>query len=122
MTEVKKDMVNSTEIKKSNDVNHIEAGKQSAELIDNTSEGTEDINKTEEKKQTKAEDKEATGKVVVTYVGGGVWKDSKGELWASHDKASSIKSERQYTASEYEERNDIKFMVQYGSMKVTHVK
>ena len=121
MDKVKKDTINSAEIKKSSDVDHIEAGKQSVESIDNTSEEPKDINETKKEPTTEAEDK-ATGKVVVTYVGGGVWKDSEGKLWASQDKAASIKSERQYTAEEYEKRNDIKFMVQYGSVKVTYVK
>lgn len=76
------------------------------ELIDNTSEGLEnshEIDKADE--PTKA---------VVTYIGRGIWKDSKGVDWA-HDKVHSFEIE------EFEAREDLRFMIGYGAMKVSLV-
>jgi hypothetical protein len=117
--EVKKDTVNSAEIKKSEAVAQAEPNNKSAKLIDNAPEKAEDINKTD-KQATK--EKGNKGKVVVIYIGNGIWKDSEGELWAPDKKTANIINERQYTADEYEVREDLKFMVKYGSMKATHVK
>ena len=121
MNKVKKDTGNSVEIEKSEAIKQAEINKESVELTDNTSEQTKDIKETD--KQTKEpKTKDTTTKVVVKYVGGGIWRDSKGNLWASEDKSANILSERQFTMAEYEEREDIKFMVKYGSMKETYVK
>ena len=121
MNQIKKDTVNSAETKELKKSEQTEAPAESVESTDNASEKTEDTNKTE--KQTKASEKAGnTGKVVVSYIGGGIWRDSEGKLWASTNKTENILCERQYTAEEYEGREDIKFMVQYGSMKATHVK
>lgn len=98
-----------------------ETKKQSAELTDNASEKAEDTKETDTEQTTETEDK-AGDKVVVTYVGSGIWRDSKGKLWASENKSDGILSERQFTAGEYDGREDIKFMVGYGAMKVTYVK
>lgn len=62
------------------------------------------------------------GKCVVEYVGNSVWVDSNNDKWSRNDvKGTSIKSQRTYPAQEYESRDDLKFMVQYGEMKLTVV-
>lgn len=90
---------------------------ESAELINNASEQQKD---TSEIKQ-ETEEKTTEGTVIVRYVGTSVWKDCTGKLWANTDKTKNILSERQYTKEEYETREDIKFMVKYGEMKVSFV-
>ena len=123
MEDIKKDTVNSEEIEKLETSEQVETNKQSEELIDNAVEKAEDTSeiaqdvKTETKKETKHGDK-----VIVRYIGGGIWKDSKGALWASTNKSDSILGERQYDTNEYEKREDIKFMVKYGTMIETYVK
>lgn len=62
--------------------------------------------------QPKAEEK----KVVVTYIGGGTWRDEKGMAWANEDRGERIMKTRQYTKSEYDKRADLHFMVKYKSM------
>lgn len=104
----------STELEKSEQA---EPKAESAELTDNAIEEAEDIN---EIKEEQTEEKES-GKVIVRYVGSGIWKDSKGDLWAKEDKTKNILTERQYSKSEYETREDIKFMVSYGAMQITEV-
>lgn len=121
MDDIKKDTVNSTQIDGLETNEQAEANKQPAELINNASETPEDTNEIDKETEAKDEDK-ASGKVVVRYVGGGIWKDSKGNLWASENKSATILNERQYSADEYENREDIKFMVRYGAMKETYVK
>lgn len=123
--EVKTQTSNSTETEKLANVEPAKTQTQSAELTDNTSAKSENTQKTDKqtnKAEQKTEDKKGT--VVVTYIGSGVWKDESGELWASTIPASagSIINERQYSASEYDSREDIKFMVGYGAMKATFVK
>lgn len=87
---------------------------ESVELINNATEGQKDINETDTATEQKAE----TGVAVVCYIGSGVWKDSKKCLWANENKTKNILSERKYPIDEYEERDDLKFMVKYGAMKV----
>lgn len=107
------DLKKSTELKTSEQT---ETKVEPAELINNTTEAKEDINEISKDTENKAENK-----VIVRYIGGGVWKDSRGKLWSNTDKTQNILSERPYSESEYEEREDLKFMVSYGAMKVTHV-
>lgn len=120
MNEIKKTTNNSAEVDELKVDEPVEAGTQSEELIDNALETSEDTNEIKEEDGAEA-DKTGSG-VIVRYVGGGIWKDSKGALWASEKKSENILNERQYTVVEYEERSDIKFMVQYGAMKETYVK
>lgn len=124
MNKVKETTVNSTEIKESTDVKSAEASIESAELTDDTSVNHEDINEIKQEnadsknEETKAEI-ESNGTVIVRYVGGGAWIDEKGCYWANENKSDNILHERQYSKSEYESREDIKFMVAYGAMEST---
>lgn len=62
------------------------------------------------------------GKCVVEYVGNSIWVDSNNDKWSKNDvKGTSIKSQRTYSAQDYESRDDLKFMVKYGEMKLTVV-
>lgn len=61
-------------------------------------------------------------KHIVTFIGNGIHKDSLGELWFKglHEN-DNIKSERTYDDSQYVDRSDLHFMVEYGSMKHTEI-
>lgn len=92
----------------------------STELTGNATEGQKGTNETAPKTDEKAT--ATNGKaVIVEYVGGSIWKDSEGKLWAKTDNGAGIKPQRQYSADEYEKREDLKFMVGYGEMKATFV-
>ena len=114
---------NNAELAKSNELNEIEqaeTGQASAELTDNASETVEDTSET--KGETPHEEESKAGTVVVvTYVGGGIWKDEAGKLWSAKNMTNNILSERQYSKEEYDKREDIKFMVGYGAMKISIV-
>lgn len=114
---------NNPELAKSDELNkteQTEAGQASAESIDNTSEKAENTNET--KKETPHEEESKAGAVVVViYVGGGIWKDEAGKLWSAKNMTNNILSERQYSKEEYDKREDIKFMVGYGAMKISVV-
>lgn len=92
-----------------------EAGQPPVELTDGTSEKAEDHKKTEPQAQPE-QPKEEEKKVVVTYIGGGTWRDEKGCAWANEDRGERIMKTRQYTKSEYDKRADLHFMVKYKSM------
>lgn len=83
------------------------ANAPSAELNQSESTGkdTENRNEIDNKPATTA---------VVTYVGNGIWTDNKGKKWKHDD-------ENQVSMQEYNTRKDLKFMVNYGEMKVTFV-
>lgn len=104
-------------------IQNSESNKQpnaSAESINNATDNAGNTNETASKQEQKAT--EAGGKkVVVEYIGGSIWRDSNKELWSRQDNGAGIKSQRQYSAEEYEKRDDIKFMVGYGEMKATYV-
>lgn len=92
----------------------------STELTGNTTEDQKDTNETAQKPDEKAT--ATKGKtVIVEYIGGSIWKDSEKKLWAKTDNGAGIKTQRQYSAEEYEKREDLKFMVGYGEMKATFV-
>ena len=116
---------NNAELAKSNELNgteQAETGQASAELTDNTSETAEGTSKTKTKEETPHEEESKAGTVVVvTYVGGGIWKDEAGKLWSAKNVTDNILSERQYSKEEYDKREDIKFMVGYGAMKISVV-
>ena len=122
MTKLNEKVNNSAEIEKSDDAKQAETNKETEELIDDTSKNAEDNSETDAEAEDKANETELEGKVVVTYISGGIWKDVEGKYWASSKKSDNILSERQYTAEEYDSREDIKFMVNYGAMKAIHVK
>lgn len=114
---------NNAELSKSNELNETEqaeAGHASAELTDNTSETAEDTSETKEETPHEEENKAGTV-VVVTYIGGGIWRDEAGKLWSAKNMTDNILSERQYSKEEYDKREDIKFMVGYGAMKISVV-
>lgn len=114
---------NNPELAKSNELNETEqaeTGQALAELTDNTSETAEDTNETKEETPHEEESKAGTV-VVVTYVGNGIWKDEGGKLWSTKNVTDNILSERQYSKEEYDKREDIKFMVGYGAMKISVV-
>lgn len=120
MDKIKKNTGNSAKSKELETIEQAEVKTESTELTDDTSEKAEAISETEP--NARAEKSEAEGKAVVTYIGKGIWRDANKELWAPNNKSDTIVSERQYTIDEYERREDIKFMVGYGAMKVTYVK
>jgi predicted nucleic acid-binding Zn-ribbon protein len=111
MNKIKANTVNSDKVEELKTSEQPKADEQPVELIDNTSEKSEDNNEigceteTEEAKETIA---------VVRYAGNGTWKDSTGLLWKCEDS-------HKYPINEYNERDDFKFMVGYGAMKVTFV-
>lgn len=110
--------VNSAESKELNDGETIEAQTNGAELTDNTSDNSEDK---AEASNEEAKDEEA-GKAVVSYIGNGVWRDAKGKCWSRNERKDvDILSTRSYDKGEYEERDDLKFMVKYGEMKLSLV-
>lgn len=113
---------NNAELAKSNELNEAEQaeGQASAELTDNTSETAEDTREIKEETPHEEESKTSTV-VVVTYVGSGIWKDEAGKLWSAKSVTNNILSERQYSKEEYDKREDIKFMVGYGAMKISVV-
>lgn len=118
INKLKKTTPNKTE---STEFEHVEPTKtqpQFAELTDNTSKESENHSETD-KKAEPTETKKAIA--IVRYIGYGVWKDSRGELWANEDKTVNIVSQREYSADEYQERDDLRFMVGYGAMKMTIV-
>ena len=74
-----------------------------------------------EEQQEPEQDKVQPAGVLVKYIGASIWRDGDGEYWASEKKSDGILTERQFTAEEYDKRDDIKFMVQYGEMKATEL-
>lgn len=103
--------VNTDELGKSTDVKPVEAPIDTPELTGNVSD------KAENKAETEA--KAPNGeKVVLMYLGGGVYRDKEGKCWSRDEKPNAnILSTRAYAVDEYEAREDLKFMVQYGEMK-----
>lgn len=87
----------------------------SVELTDNIQEGSENIDESADVGQ---QGKEADEMVIVTYVGGGVWKDGRGELWSVNKVTDGIVDRRKYNKGVYDTRDDLKFMVRYGAMTV----
>ena len=114
---------NSTESKKSTDASAAVAPSDGAESIDNASSASEDTKETEAE-ATKEEAKEAatsaaSKKVLVEYCGNGVWKDAKGKCWSRIEKpAVDILASRSFEQNDYDRRDDLKFMVKYGEMKI----
>lgn len=94
----------------------------STELTGNATEGQKGTNETAQKIDEKATATATKGKaVIVEYVGGSIWQDSEKKLWSKIGNGAGIKPQRQYSAEEYEKREDLKFMVGYGEMKATFV-
>lgn len=93
----------------------------------NGSVNTEKKEQTNEKSNQQEQPKEETqtksnGVCIVDYIGNGVWIDSENQKWANKDvSGTNIKCQRKYSADEYDKRDDIKFMVSYGEMKLTTV-
>lgn len=120
--------VNSAESKELNDGEATEAHTDGAELTDNTSDNSEDKAEASneatkgEEAGSEATNGEEAGKAVVSYIGNGVWRDAKGKCWSRNErKGVDILSTRSYDKGEYEERDDLKFMVKYGEMKLSLV-
>ena len=130
-------VVDSTKIKESKAIKPANTPSDGSKSSDNTSEIQGDIEKTEEgarsaepKVDTQEtpdieftqKDTESDGKVLIQYVGNSIWRDEKGKLWKHNAVAgTSIIGERVYSKAEYEEREDLKFMVSYGEMKITEM-
>lgn len=55
---------------------------------------------------------------VVMYLAGGIWCDHEGQYWCRDKKGNCIQA-KTFTDAEYQKREDIKFMVEYGAMKDT---
>lgn len=109
-----KEAVNSNELSELSNVEPVETPETPVELIDNVSKESEDTQEATEEAEEK--------KAVVTYVGNGTWRDGNGKIWSRTEKPNiDIVATRSYSKDEYDEREDIKFMVKYGAMKVTLV-
>lgn len=52
----------------------------------------------------------------IMYIANGIWKDSKGVYWCREPHTNCIQS-KTFSEEEFQARDDIKFMVKYGSMK-----
>lgn len=60
-------------------------------------------------------------KVVIKYVGNGLFKDAKGVMWDRDNNAIENRTTRDYDGTEEEfrkERPDLAFMVDYGQMQM----
>ena len=122
--------INSTKIKDDEVANAANVADDIENKSIDTTEATKDIDeiKTEPNEPTnKAQVKEHSSainkaKYVVEYIAGGIWKDAKGEYWANKNiVGTNIANTRAYIEAEYDSRDDLRFMVQYGSMKATKV-
>lgn len=115
--------VNSTKIEELKTEEPIKTEETVTEEPINTQETAEDTNevKAEEAKtetEEPIEEQDLEGKVIVQYVGNGVWQDSTGQYWA-RQKEGSIISEKVFSNEDYDKAEDVKFMVGYGEMKLT---
>lgn len=65
-----------------------------------------------------AETEQSTGgrRHSIMYIANGIWKDSKGVYWCREPHTNCIQS-KTFSEEEFQARDDIKFMVKYGSMK-----
>ena len=52
----------------------------------------------------------------IMYIATGIWKDSKGVYWCREPHTNCSQS-KTFSEEEFQTRDDIKFMVKYGSMK-----
>lgn len=90
-----------------------------------TVQNDKETDKKTEKKETQVKSDNAHiggGKCVIEYIGNGIWIDSDNKKWSRENIAGTeIKNQRTYPAQEYESRDDLKFMVSYGEMKLTVV-
>lgn len=110
--EEEKPVVDSTKSNKSSNAKPAFATPSMEELTGNTSEDKENASKIKEDTSKK--------KAIITYVGNGVWRDAKGVCWSRVEKVNvNILTTRSYDEAEYNEREDLKFMVKYGEMKLT---
>lgn len=65
-------------------------------------------------------------KHLVTYLGIGMWKDAEGKMWGTNNSNKDVVASRTFknkmTEDEFmESRKDIKFMVNYGQMKMDSI-
>lgn len=111
MNKLKANIGNSAESKELKASEQPKAGEQPVELINNALEGQKDTDEIKAEAEA-TEDKETMA--IVRYVGSGIWKDSTGLVWKNEDN-------HKYAIPEYEKREDLKFMVGYGAMRVTFV-
>ena len=103
------------------EVKQVDTPIKSDELINNAEENKEDNNEIDKESQAEKEEEQATGMVVVQYIGNGVYIDDHKDMWANVDKSKNILKSRQYTVDEYELRKDLQFMVKYGEMTAIKV-
>lgn len=73
----------------------------------------------EPKEDTPKAHKATVTKHVVAFIGNGVWFDSHGIAWSKKTGNPGIVQTQDFTEDEYNEREDIKFMVEYGTMTDT---
>ena len=116
------EMNNSTKSNKSDDKKQTkpQQDKQNGSVNTEKKEQTnEKPSQQEQPKETKPQTK-SNGVCVVDYIGNGVWIDSENQKWANKDvPGTNIKCQRKYSVDEYDKRDDIKFMVSYGEMRLT---
>lgn len=109
--------VNSTKSIELNKPSETEAKADHQNKLDNVSETAGD---TKEIKQN--DGKETVKKHVLTYIAGGIWIDSNGQKWSRQPiSGTDIVNVREYYDNDYQNRDDLQFMVNYGSMTITTV-
>lgn len=116
-------MNNSTKSNKSNDKKQTKPQQDKQNGSVNIEKKEQTNEKSNQQEQPKEEiQAKSNGVCVVDYIGNGVWIDSENQKWANKDiSGTNIKCQRKYSADEYDKRDDIKFMVSYGEMKLTTV-
>ena len=90
--------------------------------VSNKSADVSETAETNKKTNKESKQQKNAGNVVVSYVGRGVWVDSDHKCWSRNvNEGANILSSRTYSKEEYELRDDIKFMVNYGEMSIVEV-
>ena len=107
------EMNNSTKSNKSDDKKQTKPQQNKQNGSVNTEKKEQNNEKSNQQEQPKEETQTKSN---------GVWIDSENQKWANKDvPGTNIKCQRKYSADEYDKRDDIKFMVSYGEMKLTTV-
>lgn len=104
---------NSTESVELEQLKGTEAQLNDQNESDDTSKDSEDI---------KGNKKETVKKHILTYIAGGIWIDSNGQKWSKQPiSGTDIVNTREYHDNDYQNRDDLQFMVNYGSMTITTI-
>ena len=115
--------MNLNPIPNSTELNELEQPK-GAEIQSNDQNKSDSVLKgLENPKEIKQNDGEETVKKhVLTYIAGGIWIDSNGQKWSRQPiSGTDIVNVREYHDNDYQNRDDLQFMVNYGSMTITTI-